>query len=154
MRTVENALAYELRSAMEADFPAIRKLIWQARINPTGLDWRRFVVAVTAQGQVIGCGQLKPHKDGSVELASIAVLPEWRSRGVGRAVVEHLLRNAPRPVYLTCRAALETYYHQFGFESIAPEEMTPYFRRIAKLFRVMKVGGMSGEDLRVMRLSS
>ncbi len=154
MSTVERAPVFDLRPALENDFPAIRELIWQARINPTGLEWNRFVVAVTPMQLVLGCGQLKPHKDKSLELASIAVLPEWRSRGIGRAVIEHLLRAAPRPIYLTCRASLETYYQRFGFEAITPPEMPPYFRRISRLFRVMKVGGLAGEDLRVMRLTT
>lgn len=154
MSTAKSAPVFDLRPASENDFPSIRDLIWQARINPTGLAWRRFMVAVTPDALVIGCGQLKPHKDKSLELASIAVLPEWRGRGIGSALIEHLLSLAPRPVYLTCRAALETYYLRFGFETIPVNEMPPYFRRISRLFRVMRVGGLAGEDLCVMRLSS
>ena len=58
---------------------------------------------------------MKPHGDGSRELASLAVLPEWQGRGVGRALVHALLDGEPGPIYLTCAAGLEGYYEQFGF---------------------------------------
>ena len=64
---------YTLQAALESDFPAIRGLIHETGINPMGLDWRRFTIARSAQGVLVGCGQLKPHGDGTVELASIAV---------------------------------------------------------------------------------
>ena len=54
---------FTLRSATAADFPAIRKLIWQVGINPIGLDWRRFVLAVDEEGRLLGCGQIKPHRE-------------------------------------------------------------------------------------------
>ena len=38
-----------LRPATAADFPAIRALIRRVRINPYGLDWRRFLVAVDTE---------------------------------------------------------------------------------------------------------
>jgi len=67
------------------------------------LDWKRFVVAETHDGGFIGCGQLKPHKDSSLELASIAVDASYRGQGVARAMIEHLLASSllagrPRPL--------------------------------------------------------
>ena len=64
---------FTVRPATREDFPAIRSLIHTVRINPTGLGWRRFLVAVTPQGRLLGCGQIKLHADGSREMASIAV---------------------------------------------------------------------------------
>ena len=62
-----------VRTAIREDFPVIRALILEVHINPTGLDWRHFLVATTCENVIIGCGQIKPHFDGSIELASIAV---------------------------------------------------------------------------------
>jgi len=59
-----------------------------------GIDWKRFVVAVNAQDEVIGIGQLKPHGREILELASIGVHPEYRSQGIARAIIEYLLRIA------------------------------------------------------------
>ena len=69
---------YSLRLAAQSDFPAIRRLIHEVGINLLALDWRHFILAVDANDHMIGCGQVKHHKDGSLELASIAVQPEWR----------------------------------------------------------------------------
>ncbi|PWH17570.1 MAG: GNAT family N-acetyltransferase [Anaerolineae bacterium] len=125
-----------LRQACAADLPAIRTLIYQVGINPLGLNWRRFLVAETQAGEFIGCGQLKPHFDGSMELASLAVVPAWRGRGVARRIIQQLMRNAPRPLYLTCLAHLGAFYEKFGFRVLGPEEMPPYFRRLYWLARL------------------
>ena len=86
---------YTLRQADLTDAGTIRQIISQAHINRTGLAWQRFILAIDEQGNTIACGQLKPHGDGSLELASIAVTPEWRGRGVARTVIEHLLEKHP-----------------------------------------------------------
>ena len=72
---------YSIRSAQEAESAQIKALIHEVGINPTGLDWRRFLVAVDGLGRVIGCGQIKPHGSDILELASIAVSPEHRGQG-------------------------------------------------------------------------
>ena len=66
---------YHLQAATAEQETAVKSLIRAVHINPLGLDWRRFVVAVDEEGAVIGCGQVKPHGDGTRELASIAVAP-------------------------------------------------------------------------------
>jgi amino-acid N-acetyltransferase len=84
-------------------------------------------------GKAIGCGQIKPHKDGTFELASIVVLPEWRGKGVARRIIEQLLEIHPGRLYLTCRSNLESLYQRFGFRTIQEEEMTSYFRRLNRI---------------------
>jgi amino-acid N-acetyltransferase len=140
--------SFTLRPADSADFPAIRGLIRAAQINPLGLHWQRFVIAVDAQGQMIGCGQVKPHRDGSRELASIAVTPAWRGQGVARAIIEHLLAIHPGTLYLTCRAGLGAFYEKFGFGAIQAADMPPYFRRLSRLAKLAT--RLTGENLLVM----
>ena len=74
---------HTIRRATRQDANAIHALIRQVRINPMALDWRRFLVVVDEQHRVIGCGQVKPHADGTRELASLAVVPEWQRQGIG-----------------------------------------------------------------------
>jgi hypothetical protein len=69
-------LGFSLRPAAKKDQPEIRKLVLAGGINPSGLDWQRFFVAEDQAGKVIGCAQLKPHRDGSVELASLVVVED------------------------------------------------------------------------------
>lgn len=126
-----------LRAAQETDFPAIKALIYETHINPMGLDWRRFTVAETPDGQFIGCGQLKPHSDGTLELASIAVISSQREKGVARAIIQKLMNDAPRPLYLTCRSELGPFYEKFGFRPISGAELPRYFRRISRLAKVI-----------------
>lgn len=126
---------FSLRPATEDDALTIRRIIYQAHINPMDLQWMRFTLAVDEQGQVIGCGQVKPHADGSLELASIAVVPAWQKRGVARRIIEHLLAQYTGTLYLTCRSSLEPFYEHFGFRAIGLSEMPPSFQRNARLFR-------------------
>jgi N-acetylglutamate synthase-like GNAT family acetyltransferase len=124
------------RPALKADFPAIRALIRTVGINPTGLDWRRFIVAVTPDGKVAGCGQVKPHSDGSRELASIAVRPAFRRQGIAQAIIECLLAENPPPLYLICRNGLGSFYERIGFRAVRENEMTLYFRRLMRAARL------------------
>lgn len=151
---------YYLRSAVESDFPAIKALIRQVRINPTGLDWRRFTVAIkgsvpskdVGSGEIMACAQLKPVPGGLTELASLAVLPAFRQMGVARALIEYLLDRAPRPVYLTCRSRLGGLYEKFGFR-VLPEYETPaYYQRLKKLAGIFMGLTRKSDSLLVMKL--
>ena len=116
------------------------------------LDWQRFLLASSADGELVACAQIKPHADGTLELASLAVRPAWRGRGLARRLVEQLLSQSPRPLYLTCRSDLESFYRKFGFRALASDELTPYFRRLQKLANTMMKLGRDGETLLVMYL--
>jgi N-acetylglutamate synthase-like GNAT family acetyltransferase len=121
---------FTLRGATQQDESAIRALIHQVGINPMALDWRHFLLAVDEKDRMIGCGQIKAHFDGTRELASIAVVPEQRGQGIARAVIEQLKAENFPPLYLTCRSELSLMYEKFGFRTLKPEELTPYFKRI------------------------
>lgn len=114
------------------------------------LDWERFLLASSPDGKLVACGQIKPHSEGTLELASIAVHPDWRGRGLAREIIQRLVADTPRPVYLTCRSDLEAFYVKFGFRSLSSSELTPYFRRIQKLANMMMF--RDGMSLSVMRL--
>ena len=141
-----------LRPARETDSKPIKDLIHLVDINPTGLDWKRFVVAVDARDVVIGCGQLKPHGGDILELASIAVRPEYQKQGIGRAVIEYLLKGSPRPLYLMCMSSNGPLYEKFGFRAVEYAEMPHYFQRMTKLAGLAEYLMQSGEHLLVMKL--
>jgi len=117
-----------------------------------GLDWERFVVAANAQDEMIGCGQLKPHGTDILELASLAVNPEYRGNGVARAIIEHLLANGPRPLYLMCESSLGSLYEKFGFRDISYDEMPRYFQRISKLAGLATTLLQRNQRLLIMKL--
>ena len=127
--------SYSIRKATREDAAFIRRLIWQVGINPLGLNWRRFVVAVHGQRVRIGCAQLKMHKDGSRELASVAVVPLYRHQRVGGGMIRFILEDQDPPIYLTCRGELVSFYARFGFIEITDLDLMPsYFRRVKKVF--------------------
>ena len=64
------------RPAVRSDAAGIRRMVRGERLNPFSLDWRRFIVAEDENGSVVACVQVKPHGDGSRELASLVVLPQ------------------------------------------------------------------------------
>lgn len=137
-----------IRPAQESDKHIIRRMVRQAGLNPLSLDWQRFVVA-QFDGAVIGVGQVKPHRDGSRELASLVVEEAFRGQGVGGAIVHDLLSRESGPVYLFCRDKLEGYYQRFGFTAAGRSDLPPVmsrlillpnlFTRVASLFNLRTV---------------
>ncbi len=136
--------------AVAAEQPIIEAIVRAANINRSGLDWQRFLVA-DADGQVVGIGQVKPHPDGSRELASIAVIPERQRQGIAHQVIKALLAREHEPLYLMCRSEMSPFYVQFGFQLITRSQMPPYFRRIARLtgFITPIISLITRETLRV-----
>lgn len=151
MQPASSSQGYTLRPATAADAVTIRQIISQVQINPMGLNWPRFILAIDPDGKVIGCGQVKPHSDSSRELASIAVLPEWRGKGIARAIIEQLLEQHPGRLYLTCRSRLGALYQKFGFQALQFEELPPYFKRISRLVAVFNKLFHQPDQLLVMR---
>ena len=142
---------YVLRPARREDQRAIRSLIHEGGINPTGLHWPRFEVALDTQGRVIGCAQIKPHRDGSRELASVAVAAAYRRRGIAAALIRQLMHDCEPPLYLVCREGLASWYCRFGFERLATEaEMPPYFRRLHRVVSWISRLRSGRESLAVM----
>ena len=124
------------RPAQASDETAIKALIRAVNINPIGLKWPRFLVAIDENGTVIGCGQIKPHRGGSRELASLAVQKAWRRQGIAGAIIQQLLANESPPVWLTCMDRLVPFYEQFGFVEVVEGDgrSLPRYFRLARAF--------------------
>lgn len=130
---------------------AIKALIRAVQINPIGLKWPRFLVAVTLGGELIGCGQVKPHRDGLRELASVAVKKAWRNQGIASAIIEALLAGHPAPIWLTCANRLIPFYEQFGFSEVIRYRDMPFYFRLAKFaFRLYQIFTRTDAYLAVM----
>ena len=145
--------AFTLRPAKSADFPVIKNLVRNARINPTGLRWPRFVIAENYAGEVVGCVQIKPHRGGAFELASLVVAENYQGQGVARSLVAHLTANHEGDLYLMCRSSLGEFYEKLGFIPVSEPKMPPYFRRISRLTSLIEFLQKEGETLLVMRKS-
>jgi predicted GNAT family N-acyltransferase len=112
----------------EAALHAVRHDVFVIEQNvPADLEWDgidpecRHVIAVDAAGRAIGCGRLLP--DGHV--GRMAVRPEWRGRGVGAALLQHLVALARdrgfERVVLNAQTHAAGFYARHGFAACGPE---------------------------------
>lgn len=125
-----------LRAGAAEDQATIRRMILDEGLNPTYINWVNFLVAeevteAPAGGRrIVGIGQIKPYKDGGRELASIAVLPAYRSRGVAALIIQTLLAQERGPVYLMCGNTMPAYYRRFGFVEVDAAALPYTMRRL------------------------
>jgi N-acetylglutamate synthase-like GNAT family acetyltransferase len=123
---------FQLRSARQADAKTIRRIVRRAQISPLNLDWRRFLVAEIG-GEVVGIGQVRDHSHGIRELASIAVEPDWRGRGIASLIIMELVGREVGDVYLLCQDTLESFYGRFGFQRQDTWQHPPKLGRYVRL---------------------
>jgi len=115
-----------LRPARSSDLPAIERLLTDSGLPLAGvaeaLD--TFTVA-ESETELVGVAGLEVCCDNAL-LRSVAVMPEWRSRGLGRTLVTHVIADAAgrglRGLYLLTTSA-ERYFPSFGFRQITRDEV-------------------------------
>ena len=91
-----------LRGAVLADVPALERLM--APYVETGdllprsnYDLCRHIkewLVAEAAGEIVACGSLKIYSRHLAEVAGLTVHPEWQGAGLGRALLEALVREA------------------------------------------------------------
>jgi|GEM_PF-813608 len=83
-----------IRIASSGDIPDIKSILSQyileTELVDDNIDW--FVVAETMD-RIVGCACLDSSM-GLIELRSIAVLPAWKNKGIGRRMFETLMQRA------------------------------------------------------------
>ncbi len=114
--------AWSVQQARPEDISEIGELVAAVGGDLENLQAEQFVVAQQGGGAVIGCGRLKPYP-GFCELASLAVVPEWRATGVGREIVDELLKMRDGPIYLLCEDEVVEFFRRFGFVLIPMSRM-------------------------------
>ncbi|MCB1735025.1 MAG: GNAT family N-acetyltransferase [Gammaproteobacteria bacterium] len=88
-----------------------------------GLDDQAVHVLATHQGRPVACGRLLA--DGHI--GRMAVLPAWRGRGIGRAMLDTLLQVARQTqasrVFLNAQTSAVGFYEKAGFQCEGDEFM-------------------------------
>ncbi len=111
-----------IRPATDTDRSAILRLMRPRDYNRINLRPACFVVAEEA-GTILGIGQIKRHRDGTAELASLVVVAHRRTEGIGRALVRALVAQHQGALYLFCLAELENFYARLGFQPVAQRQL-------------------------------
>lgn len=112
-------------SHAEDKLRAVRLAVFVVEQNiPEELEWdeqdaaSRHALAEDAAGVPIGCARLLP--DGHI--GRVAVLSEWRGRGVGAAMLVRLIELArergDRRVRLHSQTQAASFYARYGFEPV------------------------------------
>jgi amino-acid N-acetyltransferase len=121
-----------VRRATASDQEAIRALVLNERLNPTGLHWPRFVVA-TIGARVVGAVQMRHHPDGSLELGSLVVAPSQRGRGIAGRMIERLLADHEGRVHMITPRAHAERYVRWGFRGTTARRAPRSVRRNYRL---------------------
>jgi amino-acid N-acetyltransferase len=117
-----------VRKATSEDMWSIRLLVFSAKLDPTQLRWQQFWV-IECEGKLVACGQLRSFSDAQ-ELGSLVVAPNWRNRGLGVFLTQHLIRQATKPLYLECLGEkLAQFYTRFDFVKIPFEDVPLSLKR-------------------------
>lgn len=138
------------RKAKEDDLPRIIEILEVFKLNMLGIKPDGFMVALS-DDQIIGCARIKKMEGGSLQLASTAVLPEFRNKGVASNLIKEILDgDLRRPVYGICRKTREKFYEIFGFKTIeiekAPWDMKKEWNRLIKIYAGVEGVVMKKED--------
>jgi len=110
-----------IRAATPADLPAIERLLAANDLPIAGvracLD---TLVVAESDNEIVGVAGLECCAQDAL-LRSVAVRSEWRSKGLGRALVSRVISDAEargmRALYLLTTTA-ERYFPTFGFQRI------------------------------------
>lgn len=144
-----------IRPATEADRAAILGLMRPRDYNRINLRPTCFLVAEDA-GRVIGVGQIKRHRDGTPELASLVVAAERRGEGIGQALVRALVARHHGPLYLFCLASLASFYATLGFQRVERRQLPLMLALIHMLGNVLgRLPGLfGGERLQIVAMKT
>ena len=116
------------RADWERDQAALRAVRQSVFVReqqvPESLEWDGrdgdavHLVAESDDGAVIGTARLLP----SGQVGRMAVMPDWRKRGVGTRLLAELLRIADDkgfpPPFLNAQTKVMSFYHRLGFEAV------------------------------------
>jgi len=94
------------------DWGIIKDLIKEYRLDDNNLSIDQFIIVKNEQ-TLLGFGRLKKHLDCD-EVSSLGVLPQNRNKGVGKIIIEELVKQAAKNIYIV--TIIPDYFVKLGFE--------------------------------------
>ena len=129
-------MTIDIRPAQEEDQETIVAFIRQAKLNPRNLKWQNFLVAED-NGNVVGVRQVKVYEQGTREIASGFVLPEYRRQGISARLMKALLDRETGPLYTMVNEKRAPYYEPFGFRRVDVSQLPSDFRQEYRIGRIV-----------------
>jgi N-acetylglutamate synthase-like GNAT family acetyltransferase len=145
-KRLEKITELKYSEATNNDLKAIAKILHKYKGDSSNMLPNQFLLA-KAGDKIIGCIRIKKLGEDSYELASLVVLPEYRSRGIGGELINKIINQETcRPIFLLTSPEKETFYNKYGFKLIKPEELKNIsyneYRRVAEIIGVEGVIAM------------
>jgi glucose-6-phosphate 1-epimerase len=110
------ALAYAIRRRVFIEEQGIDETLERDEHDQHALH----VLAMQDQ-QAVGCGRMEETGEGA-KIGRMAVLPDWRGRGIGRLVLDFLVdaarSNGFKLAYLHAQLPVEGFYLKRGFNPV------------------------------------
>jgi N-acetylglutamate synthase-like GNAT family acetyltransferase len=123
------AQTVDLRRAAPADEGAVLALLRSHQGLEVGFLASEFCLAVEGD-EVLACGRLRRHVDGSLELASVATRAGLHGKGLGSSLVRCILGGVREPVYALALAP--GFFERHGFHEVAREGLPASVRAKAE----------------------
>jgi N-acetylglutamate synthase-like GNAT family acetyltransferase len=101
-----------LRKPNSGDFQLICDYIREFELDNRDLQPGQFTAAFR-NSELVGFGRLRKHID-CIELCSLGVIAPLRRKGIGKAIVNDLIKNLSPKIYLVC--IIPEFFSPFGFE--------------------------------------
>lgn len=121
-----DAKLIQYRKSNEQDLPDLLEFFNKFHVDVENIIPDQFLIAFD-NDKIIGCVRIRKI-GGYLKLASIIVLPECRKMGIGRNLVQKILNEANKPVYIICSHENEGFYRKIGFAPIKMDTIPEIFR--------------------------
>jgi amino-acid N-acetyltransferase len=129
-------MTISIRPARQEDQETIVSYIRQAKLNPRNLHWQNFLIAEKGN-KIVGIRQIKTYKQGTREVASGFVLPEYRRQGISACLMNELLAREKGPLYTMVNERRAPYYEQFGFRRVDVSQLPLDFLKEYRIGRIV-----------------
>lgn len=104
-------MSLKIRNAQNRDMPAIVQMIGEFQLDYENLQPQQFIV-VEDGDVMVGFGRLQPYPDAT-DLGCVGVLHERRRQGIGKLIVDELIRRGPDELWIT--TDMPEYFRPLGF---------------------------------------